>query len=249
MIALARALVLGNRAMEACSLATRCVAAHPASGAARVSLWDAVWHTPFRGPARAALGMSRPAVRAEDRYLVDEELGWLAWAEGDATSSLAAFDSVLAYQSDNPEGQQGRAAALALAGRNEEAFRQYEDAVRMRTGIPDLRCAYARDLLRAGRVADARAQLDAARLLDEHNPTAEALRAWADLLDGKLPSARGHARQALAWLYGVVQLQAALLSYLEAFRILGALFLLRLPLMEHPGLLSLSPWDFGVRFR
>jgi Tfp pilus assembly protein PilF len=167
-----------------------------------VAVAEATW---FSGlglfTARSALGPNpaRGAVRPEDRYLVDLELGNLAWVDGDATASLAAFDSVLAYQSDNPEGQQGRAAALALAGRNDEAFRQYEDAVRMRTGIPDLRCAYARDLLRAGRVSEARAQLDAARLLDEHNPTAEALRAWADLLDGKPAAARGHARQAIAW--------------------------------------------------
>jgi DHA2 family multidrug resistance protein len=45
------------------------------------------------------------------------------------------------------------------------------------------------------------------------------------------------AQQAFGWLYGVVQQQAALLSYLEAFRILGALFLLVIPLtflMQRP---------------
>ncbi len=200
MVSLARALVLGGEPLAACSLATRAVAAHPASGQARVALCDAGWHTAAGVLAsRTRLALDRAAVRTEDRYLVDLELGELAWVDGDADASLAAFDSVLAYQSDNPEGQQGRAAALALAGRDAEAFRQYEDAVRMRTGITDLRCAYARDLLRAGRVAQARAQLDAARLLDERNPTAEALRAWADLLDGKLAPARAHARQAIAW--------------------------------------------------
>ena len=145
------------------------------------------------------LTQGRSTVRPEDRYLVDLEIGRLAWVDGDAGPSLAAFDSVLAYQSDNPEGQQGRAAALALSGRAADAFRQYEDAVRMRTGVADLRCAYARDLLHEGRAAEARAQLDAARLLDERNPNAEALRAWADLVKGRLASARLHARQAIAW--------------------------------------------------
>jgi tetratricopeptide (TPR) repeat protein len=137
--------------------------------------------------------------RPEDRYLVDVRRGTLAWTAGDAATALAAFDSVLAYQSDNPEGLQGRAAALALAGRIEEAVAAYDRAVRMRTGVVELRCAYARDLLRVGRTAAARVQLAEARLIDEENPTAEALRAWADLLGGDLDAARAHARQALAW--------------------------------------------------
>jgi tetratricopeptide (TPR) repeat protein len=200
LVSLSRALLLGNRAREAAHTADRAVAAHPASGPARVALCDALWHTQA-GPAaaRAMLQAARAQVRAEDRYQVDEEIGRMAWVEGDGAASLAAFDSVLAYQSDNPEGQQGRAAALALAGRTDDAIAQYEQAVRMRTGIADLRCAYARDLLRIGRTAEARAQLDAARLLDEKNPTAEALRGWADLADGRLDAARAHAKQALAW--------------------------------------------------
>ncbi len=200
LVSLANALVLGNRAAEAETVAARAVAAHPASGPARIAAADAAWHA-GRGleAARAALEAARPAVRAEDRYQLDVAIGQAAWRAGDAARSLAAFDSVLAYQSDNPEGLQGRAAALALAGRTEEAFRQFEAAVRMRTGIADLRCDAARELLRAGRVAEARAQLDAARLLDEEHPTAEALRAWVELAEGRPREARARARQALAW--------------------------------------------------
>ena len=76
---------------------------------------------------------------------------------------------------------------------------RFDQAVRVRTGVAGLRCDYAHALLAAGRVAPARAQLDEARLLDEQNPGAEALRAWADLADGRLDAARGHAQQALAW--------------------------------------------------
>ncbi len=200
MVAYARALELGGQAARAESVATAAAAVHGSSGPVRVALASAAWHA-GRGlaTARATLALSRDAVRAEDRYQVDIALGRMAWADGDARHALAAFDSVLAYQSDNPEGQQGRAAALALAGRTDDAVAQYEAAVRMRTGVADLRCAYARDLLRAGRVAAARVQLDAAKLLDEQNPTAEALRAWADLADGRIETARAHARQALAW--------------------------------------------------
>jgi tetratricopeptide (TPR) repeat protein len=200
LLALARALELGNRASEAESVAARAVAAHAGSGPARTTLAQAAWQA-GRGldPARAGLETSRALVRAEDRYQVDLALGQFAWIAGDAQRALAAFDSVLAYQSDNPDGLQGRAAALALAGRTDEALAQYERAVRMRTGVVELRCAFARDLLRAGRVDAARAQLAEAALLDEENPAAEALRAWCDLASGNLPTADWHARQAIRW--------------------------------------------------
>lgn len=200
LVALANALLLGNRAAEAESVATIAVTAHPTSGPVRTTAAQAAVHAGRGvGAARAALQSARASVRAEDRYQVDLALGRFAWSAGDAPAALAAFDSVLAYQSDSPEGMQGRAAALALAGRTDEAFAGYEQAVRVRTGIVDLRCDFARDLLRAGRVDAARAQLAEAKLLDEENPNAEALRAWADLAGGQLASARAHAKQALAW--------------------------------------------------
>ena len=200
LISLAHALLLGNRAAEAESVASRAVAAHAASGPARTTLAEASWQA-GRGldAARSALAAARPAVRAEDRWQVDLTLGQLAWVAGDAPRSLAAFDSVLAYQSDSPEGMQGRAVALALAGRSEESFALYEQAVRVRTGVVELRCDFARDLLRAGRVDAARSQLAEAALLDEENPVAEALRAWCDLAAGDLAAAREHARRARTW--------------------------------------------------
>ena len=194
------ALVLGGRAAAAESIAARAVAAHATSGPARLALAEAKWHA-GRGldSVRAGLAGSRAAVRGEDRYQLDQALGGYAWNAGDAPASLAAYDSVLAYQSDNPEGQHGRASALALAGRNDEAFRLYDDAVRNRTGVVDLRCDFARDLLWAGRTAEAVRELDAALLLDAENPTAEALRGWASLAAGDTAAARAHVAQALAW--------------------------------------------------
>jgi tetratricopeptide (TPR) repeat protein len=114
-------------------------------------------------------------------------------------AALAASDSVLAYQSVNPEGLRGRAEALALAGREDQAFALYDRAVRERTGVADLRCDFARDLLWAGRDAEAGRQLDAARLLDVENPTAEALRGWLALSQGDLDAARAHVKNALEW--------------------------------------------------
>jgi tetratricopeptide (TPR) repeat protein len=196
----ANALILANRGTEAESVATRAVTIHPTSGPVRIAYADARWQA-GRGIDSALVSVvrARPLVRAEDRWQVDASIGRYAWAKGDAAGALAAYDSVIAYQSDNPAGLSGRAAALGLAARWDEAFKAYEQAVRMRTGVVDLRCDYARDLLRAGRIAEARAQLDAAVLLDAENPTAEALRGWAELLDGHPVAARAHARQALAW--------------------------------------------------
>jgi tetratricopeptide (TPR) repeat protein len=200
LVALARALTLGNRASEAESVAARAVASHPGSGPARVALASARRHagTPL-ATVRGELANSRAVVRAEDRYQVDEEVGSLAWVAGDAPGALAAFDSLLAYQSDNPEGLQGRAAALVLAAKTDEGFALYDQAVRVRTGVVDLRCDYARDLLRFGKLPAAKVQLAEAALLDEQSPEAEALRAWAELDAGHLDAARAHAKRALAW--------------------------------------------------
>ena len=200
LISYANALVLGGQAAEAESIAARAVAAHPGSGPARLALAGARWHAgrPL-AEVRAELVATRGSVRAEDRYQIDQALGGYAWIAGDTAASQAAYDSVLAYQSDNPGGLHGRASALALAGRHDEAIAQYDAAVRMRTGIVDLRCDFARDLLLAGRAPEALSQLDAARLLDAENSTAEALRAWAALTAGDLAGARKHAKQAVAW--------------------------------------------------
>jgi tetratricopeptide (TPR) repeat protein len=200
LVSFANALVLGGRAAQAESIATRAVVAHATSGPARLALADARWHAgrPV-AEVRAGLSETRGSVRAEDRYQIDQAMGGYAWNVGDAQASLAAYDSVIAYQSDNPAGLHGRASALALAGRHDEAFKLYDAAVRVRTGIVDLRCDFARDLLLAGRTADAQKQLDEAALLDAENATAQALRGWAALAGGDLAAARAHVKQALAW--------------------------------------------------
>ena len=200
LISYANALILGGQAARAESIATRAVTVHPASGPARLALASARWFA-GRGLAtvRSELAASRAAVRAEDRYQIDQAVGSYAWTAGDTAASLAAFDSVIAYQSDNPSGLHGRASALALAGRHDQAFTLYDAAVRVRTGIVELRCDFARDLLLAGRPAEARVQLDAARLLDPEHSTAEALRAWAALDSGDPAAARAHVQQSLAW--------------------------------------------------
>jgi len=200
LVAYANALALGGFAARAESVATRAIAVHPSSGPARLALAGARWHADGDlKSARDELARSRATVTPADRYQVDVLLGAQQWTIGDGPAALAAFDSVLAYQSDNPDGLRGRANALALAGRREEAFKLFDDAVRVRTGVVELRNDFARELLFAGRTADALGQLDEARLIDEENATAEALRGWAALERGETKAARTHVRQALAW--------------------------------------------------
>ena len=197
---LTRTLSLGNRGTEAATAADSALAKVPDSGGIVTTSAFAWWHG-GRGLDQAIrlLESSRPKVRAEDRYQIDLSIGNLAWIKGDAKRALAAYDSVLAYQSDHPEGLWGRASSLALAQKWDDSFAVYVKAVRMRTGVVGLRCDYARDLIRAGKVSEARAQLDEAKLLEAENPTAEAMRGWAALAGGDPATAKKHAQQALAW--------------------------------------------------
>jgi tetratricopeptide (TPR) repeat protein len=197
---LTRTLSLGNRGTEAALAGDSALAKVPDSGGIVTTSAFAWWHG-GRGldPSIQLLEKSRSKVRAEDRYQIDLAIGNLAWIKGDSKRALAAYDSVLAYQSDHPEGLWGRASSLALAQKWNESFAVYVQAVRMRTGVVGLRCDYARDLIRAGKVSEARAQLDEAKLLEAENPNAEAMRGWAALAGGDPAAAKKHAEQALAW--------------------------------------------------
>lgn len=195
---LAFALSLKGDGPAALAASEAALAEHPTSGTVVTTHADVTRHA-GRG-LDAAVGFlveARGRVRAQDRNRVDTALaaGW--WAAGQPAAALAAADSLLAYQSDSPEGLWLRAAALALGGRYDEAVPVYEQAVRLRTGVVDLRCDYARDLIRAGRLDAARAQLEEARLLDAEDPGAEALRGWVALAAGDPAAARTHCEAAL----------------------------------------------------
>jgi tetratricopeptide (TPR) repeat protein len=184
-----------ERTAEAAGTALR---AHPASGQVATTASEALWHTGTSLEACIAqLQRARNAVRPEDRYLVDLALGRYFWIQGDAAMSRAAYDSALAYQSDNPEALWGKASALALAADWDSSFALYDQAVRLRTGVVGLRTDYARDLLHAGRREEAEAQLREAGLLDAEDPMAEALRGWSAMVAGDWNGARAHLDRAL----------------------------------------------------
>lgn len=171
---------------------------HPTSGAIRAAAAEAQWRggIPLDEVTRALDGV-RAGVNGDDRHLVDLALGAHRWRLGESAAAIAAYDRVLAWQADSPEGLWGKAAALALGARWDEAFAHYERAVRLRTGVVELRADHARDLLRAGRIDAARAQLDAARLLDPAHPVIAALDAWALLAQQDAASAYATATRVL----------------------------------------------------
>jgi len=181
-------------------LAARALAAHPGSGALRVGAADALWHggRPLATEVLPGLARDLQALAGEDAFRVNLALADHHRRLGDTAAALAAYQAVLAYQGDQPEALWGRAATLALAGRWDEAFAQYEAVLRLRTGLLPLRRDYALDLLRAGRTEPARAQVKAALLLDPADPDTRALKGWLALVDGDAEAARREAGQALA---------------------------------------------------
>ncbi len=188
----------GNRA-AAQALAERALARHPGSGALRVSAADALWHGGAALAVEVVPALERAArgLAGEDRFRVELALADHHRRLGDSAAALAAYQAVLAYQADQPEAMWGRAAALALAGRWDEAFRQYEAVLRLRTGLVPLRRDYALDLLRAGRPDAARAQLKEALMLDPRDPDTLALQAWLALAEGNAAAAQQGAAEAL----------------------------------------------------
>jgi len=186
----------GNPARE---LSARALARHPGSGALRVAAADALWHggAPLAGEVVPGLARGIEALTGEDRFRVDLALADHHRRLGQVPEALAAYDAVLAYQGDQPEALWGRAATLALAGRWDDAFTQYEAVLRLRTGLLALRRDYALDLLRAGRTEPARAQLKEALILDPRDPDTLALQAWLALIDGDAAAALRGADEAL----------------------------------------------------
>ncbi|MFG6467789.1 tetratricopeptide repeat protein [Roseateles sp. BYS87W] len=180
-------------------VATRALAAHPRSGALHVGAADARWHAgrPLATEVLPALALAAAALTGEDRFRADLAVADHHRRLGQVPQALAAYDAVLAYQGDQPEALWGRAATLALAGRWDEAFAQYEAVLRLRTGLLPLRRDYALDLLRAGRTAAAHEQVRAALLLDPRDPDTGALQAWALLADGQPEPALMQANAAL----------------------------------------------------
>ena len=201
------------------ALSAKSLAGHPDSGRVLAAVAAAQWHTGTPLPkVQALLENARDKLKGEDRFLVDLALADALRTQGLAERAQAAYEAALAYQADSPEALWGKAASLALAQRWNEAFAQYEQVLRLRTGLVALRADRLRDTLRAGKLLEARMQLKEALLLDPADPQLMALGAWLALFGKDAAAALKLADAALAqgpWCDLAVIVKAA------AFKALG----------------------------
>jgi predicted Zn-dependent protease len=111
--------------------------------------------------------------------------------------AVTHYDSVLAVQADHPEALWGRARVLAdsasLSGDSSaarEAEEAYRQAVRLRSGVAELRLDYARMLLTLRRQNDAAMQISEAEALIPGDPLVVSYRAWLTGAAGDTAEAR-----------------------------------------------------------
>jgi predicted Zn-dependent protease len=187
--------VQGNPA-EASRISTDAVARHPASADLQLGLAQAEYvRTGDREAYVKLLRTAMDRVDPRERYRVALDLG-RARLDQEAVDEARSFsDSVLAYQSDNPEGLQLRGDVEAAAGRLESARVYFNRDIAVRAGTLGIRIAYAQALLMASgvdsaRIEEAARQVDAARLADPEDPHVE-------MMDGWLALDRGHAAEAV----------------------------------------------------
>jgi tetratricopeptide (TPR) repeat protein len=185
------ALQVAGKNEDAAARAEEATTVHPDDGTLAVRRTNADWHA---GDALEEviirLAAARSQIRDEDLPTVDLELGRMYWIHGDGAAALEAYERALSVQADMPEAIWGRAMAHALEQRWDSAWSAYDEAVRSRTGIVELRCDYAFDLLRAGEIDRAAAQIEEAKLLDATDPRVRALDAWLLLTRGDAEDAR-----------------------------------------------------------
>lgn len=194
-----RTLVLLGRMRSARALAADALRRHPRSGPV-VSEWAEVqW---LSGAALTGLLHSLDArlgrVHPTQRYLVNDTLGDLANYSGAFARAQVAFGDALAYQPQDADALEGMGTALFAQGHRQAAWKYFEQAVQVRSGVTDIHVAYAEDLLLAGRNGRAGQQIQAALLIDPNDPDALALDAWATMKAGDVARASRTAKRAKA---------------------------------------------------
>ena len=198
LIAQLYALSLQGQRQPVEAAARRALARHPDSGSLRAAVVSARWHAgQALAPQLAGLAQGRERLGARDRFEVDMALGRYRLTLGQTEAALTDFEQALAYQADNPEALWGRASALAQAQRWAEAFEVYGRVLQLRTGLMPLRLDYARQLLIAGRLEQAQAQLNETRTLNPTEPELLALQAWLALAQQQPSQALALSAQAL----------------------------------------------------
>ncbi len=181
------ALLLLGQDQEAGKVARSGYSLHPGSGNIVAEQAEVQW---LSGEDVAAvirsLQVRRASVRSSEQYLVDLRIGELADYIGAFTSARQAYARVLAYQPDNPEALTGMGETAFADGKRNEAWKYYDEAARVRSGEVAVHISYAQDLLRAGELARAKEQIQAALLIDPDDPDAIAAHAWALMDEGDI---------------------------------------------------------------
>jgi len=138
------------------------------------------------------------------RYSLQVTLARELQLAGSFTLAISYYDSALAVQADLPEALWGRAEAFAdsaMISGNRSAIpfadSTYKTAVRLRSGVAELRLDYSRMLIEQGLLDDAEEQIREAEALNPRDPIAMTYRAWLKASRGDTTHAREIISEAL----------------------------------------------------
>ncbi|MCB2198707.1 tetratricopeptide repeat protein [bacterium] len=154
---------------------------------------------------RDMLGCAYGLDSLEDRFEMQQLLGYEEYLHGNEGLAIAWYDSALAVQADLPGAIWNRASALADSALEtsdttlfDQARTEFDRAVRLRSGVAGLRYEYARVLLMWGDLDGADAQLSEAEALRPNDPETLSYRALYMVSAGDTSGAKELIEQALA---------------------------------------------------
>ncbi len=200
LVSMATAQMYNGAPGEARRLADQAVAEYPQSADAAVAQGDAAYLQD--GDLASALDvLSRSAARivSGDRSRVDLALARVNLGAGYVDDAIVCAERARQRQADDPTALWLTGIAHSLAGRADSARAAFRAALTVRSGIVDLRLAYADMLLRAGDLAAADSQIAEAQLLAPSLYSVRTYAAWSAL-------AHGHVAAAADSLHEVVRL-------------------------------------------
>ncbi|MBU1984293.1 tetratricopeptide repeat protein, partial [bacterium] len=124
------------------------------------------------------LGQGLARADSTERKRVRRELGRYLWHAGRYGEAAEHYRAILREVRDDPGGLWGLGVVLGDAGNVEAADSAFREAIARRSGVVELRLAYARFLIRANRLDVADAQITEAELLAPTDPEVRTMRAW-----------------------------------------------------------------------
>ncbi len=198
---LATAQMYNSAPGEARRIAQQATAEYPLSADAAVAEADAAYlQDGDLASALEVLTRASTRITGDEAAKVDRALAQTNLKAGYLDDAIVCAQRARARQADDPTALWLIGEAHSLAGRIDSARVAFRAALAVRSGIVDLRLAYADALLRTGDLAAADSQIAEARLLAPDLYTVKTYAAWSDLL-------HGHAREAGEALHEIVKAQ------------------------------------------